>query len=105
MRPSESNVDFHVFVCTNKKEGKPCCADKGAHELRNELKKRFREHRDLKLKIRINAAGCLDKCASGIAAVLYPEGQWLEDIKIEDIDRLEELILSKARAALPSRLR
>jgi len=67
----------HVFCCTNQRpEGheRGCCASKGSERLRNYMKKRAKE---MGLKdIRINGAGCLDRCELGPCIVIYPEGIW-----------------------------
>jgi (2Fe-2S) ferredoxin len=38
--------------------------------------------------VRANAAGCLDACERGIAAVVYPEGAWYGEIKLEDVEEI-----------------
>src|SRR5690348_2661776 len=56
----------HVFCCTNTRPpGHPrgCCSEKGSEKLRNYMKVRAKE---LGLAdLRINAAGCLDRCELG----------------------------------------
>jgi (2Fe-2S) ferredoxin len=42
-------------------------------------------------KIRVNKAGCLDRCADGPVMVVYPEGIWYTLI---DQDDVEEIIQS-----------
>jgi (2Fe-2S) ferredoxin len=39
-------------------------------------------------KIRINKAGCLDRCEEGPVLVVYPEGIWYTYIDEEDIDEI-----------------
>lgn len=67
----------HVFCCTNKRpagDERGCCLDRGGGGLRNYMKDRCKE---LGLAdIRINAAGCLDRCAFGPVMVVYPDGVW-----------------------------
>ena len=79
----------HVFVCENvRADGHPrgCCADKGSVELRSYMKARAKE---LGLKgIRINGAGCLDRCELGPTLVIYPEGVWYACTSKADIDRV-----------------
>lgn len=81
--------DAHVFVCTNRRPaGHPrgCCAEKGADELRDYMKSRAKA---LGLKnVRINAAGCLDRCELGPTLVIYPEGVWYGYRSKEDIDEI-----------------
>lgn len=39
-------------------------------------------------KIRINTAGCLDRCSEGPVLVIYPEGTWYTYVDNEDIDEI-----------------
>lgn len=82
----------HVFVCTNRRpDGHPkgCCATKGGEEVRQAFKKGLAE-RGMKGRMRANAAGCLDMCPFGVAAVVYPEGTWYTHLKLEDVQPIIE---------------
>jgi (2Fe-2S) ferredoxin len=39
-------------------------------------------------KVRVNRAGCLDRCEQGPVCVVYPEGIWYTYIDEEDIDEI-----------------
>lgn len=83
------NLEAHLFVCTNKKEKGECCADKGGAELRNRLKEICQdESRGWHGRVRVNASGCLGRCSEGIAAVLYPKGEWFTKLKATDTETL-----------------
>ena len=41
-------------------------------------------------KVRVNKAGCLDRCAAGPVAVVYPEGTWYTYVDAADIDEIVE---------------
>ena len=41
-------------------------------------------------KVRVNKAGCLDRCAGGPAVVVYPEAVWYTFIDNSDIDEIVE---------------
>jgi (2Fe-2S) ferredoxin len=41
-------------------------------------------------KIRINQAGCLDRCELGPVMVVYPEGIWYSYVDEQDIDEIIE---------------
>lgn len=88
----------HVFCCVNERpDGHPrgCCKSKGAEKLRNYMKARAKE---LGLKdVRINQAGCLDRCELGPTVVIYPEGIWYSVASIEDAEAVlqEHLIGGK----------
>jgi (2Fe-2S) ferredoxin len=79
----------HVFVCTNERPaGHPrgCCKAKGSEKLRDYMKARAKE---LGLtRVRINTAGCLDRCELGPTMVIYPEGVWYRPQSVADIDEI-----------------
>ena len=80
----------HVFFCTNQRpNGESCCQDFDAQHLRDYAKQRCKElgiHKDG--QVRINNAGCLNRCESGPVLVVYPEGVWYSYIDQEDIDEI-----------------
>jgi len=80
----------HLFVCTNqRKDGKTCCADFGAEKARAYLKQRCKElgiHG--KGEVRINDAGCLDRCEEGPVLVVYPEETWYTYVDREDLEEI-----------------
>jgi len=39
-------------------------------------------------KVRVNKAGCLDRCEEGPVCVVYPEGIWYTYIDEEDVDEI-----------------
>lgn len=41
-------------------------------------------------KVRVNQAGCLDRCEEGPACVVYPEGVWYTYIDEDDVDEIIE---------------
>lgn len=82
----------HVFFCTNCRDGeRECCADKGAVEARAYVKSRIKE---LGLngagRVRINDAGCLDRCEEGPVLVIYPDEVWYTYVDREDLDEIIE---------------
>lgn len=89
MSVEEPYFRAHLFCCTNQRpEGheKGCCASKGSEKLRNYMKRRAKE---LGLAdIRINSAGCLDRCAEGPAVVIYPEGVWYSPKNEQDCEEI-----------------
>jgi len=87
----------HIFFCTNRREdGRQCCQDAGASEARAYAKQRSK---DLGLAgeggVRVNTAGCLDRCAEGPVAVVYPEGVWYTYVDKEDIDDIVDQHLAR----------
>lgn len=85
-----SYYEHHVFFCCNQRDGgKQCCNDQGASDLRDYAKAKVKE---LGLagegKVRINLAGCLDRCPDGPVMVVYPEEVWYTYIDKSDIDEI-----------------
>ena len=81
--------EAHVFCCTNRRPaGHPrgCCAEKNGEALRDHMKSRAKA---LGLKnVRVNNAGCLDRCELGPVLVVYPEETWYTYVDREDIDEI-----------------
>ena len=81
---------YHVFFCINQRDdGSECCQRFDASALRDYAKARSKE---LGLAgkggVRINTAGCLDRCAEGPVIVVYPEGVWYTYLDRDDIDEI-----------------
>jgi len=80
---------LHVFCCTNERpEGHPrgSCARRESVKLRNYMKARVKE---LGIEgVRINSAGCLDRCELGPAVVVYPDGIWYRMESLADVDAI-----------------
>jgi len=87
---------LHVFCCMNERPAgheRGCCKEKGAVRLRNYMKARAKE---LGLEgVRINQAGCLDRCELGPTLVIYPEGVWYHYRSIEDAEEILQTHLLK----------
>jgi (2Fe-2S) ferredoxin len=47
--------------------------------------------------VRINSAGCLDRCEEGPCIVVYPEGTWYTYVDEKDIDEIIDEHLVKGR--------
>ncbi len=92
-----SYYKHHVFFCTNQRDdGRRCCEHAGATELRAYAKARIKELGiSGKDQIRINTAGCLDRCGQGPVIVVYPEETWYTYKNKQDIDEIIEQHLLK----------
>jgi len=82
----------HVFFCLNQRaNGESCCMDKGAEAAFDHMKARVKK---LGLsgqeKVRINRAGCLDRCGEGPLLVVYPQAIWYTFVDNDDIDEIIE---------------
>lgn len=96
---AEPRYKYHVFFCINQRDnGKPCCADKGSVAMREYAKERVKA---LGLagagRVRINQAGCMDRCSEGPTIVVYPEGVWYTYADRNDIDEIIEEHLVNGR--------
>lgn len=84
----------HIFFCVNDRgEGadRPSCNQCGSALMRDYAKKKVKA---LGLagpgQIRVNQAGCLDRCEEGPACVVYPEGIWYTYVDEHDVDEIIE---------------
>ncbi|NNJ96050.1 MAG: (2Fe-2S) ferredoxin domain-containing protein [Gammaproteobacteria bacterium] len=85
-----SFYQYHVFFCTNERQqGEQCCEQCNATAIRNYAKDRIKQ---LGLagpgNVRINTAGCLDRCELGPVIVVYPEEVWYTYLDREDVDEI-----------------
>ncbi len=81
---------YHIFFCTNmRNDGRKCCEQAGAQQLRDYAKAKIKA---LKLSgkgaVRVNSAGCLDRCGAGPVIVVYPDEAWYSYQSEKDIDEI-----------------
>lgn len=94
-----SFYQHHVFFCTNQRaNGENCCANHRAAELHAYAKKKVAA---LGLngagRIRMNKAGCLDRCELGPILVIYPDETWYTFMDESDIDEIIDSHLIKGQ--------
>ncbi len=82
----------HIFFCLNQRDdARPSCAEHDAAKMQEHAKKRCKQLGLLGPgQVRVNKAGCLDRCEEGPVAVVYPEGTWYTFVDKEDIDEIVE---------------
>lgn len=87
-----SYYKYHMFFCTNRREdGRACCEDHGAQTMRDYAKAKIKQLGMAgKDQVRVNNAGCLDRCDEGPVLVIYPEGVWYTYVDQDDIDEIIE---------------
>ena len=85
-----SYYQHHVFFCLNeRRNGDACCAQHDAQAALDHCKARVKaEGLAGPGGVRINKAGCLDRCAGGPVAVVYPEAVWYTFVDMDDIDEI-----------------
>lgn len=87
---------YHLFFCTHSREdGTPYCEQHDANSLREYAKQKVKQ---LKLKkVRVNNAGCLNRCKFGPMLVVYPEGVWYRYQTTADIDEIIQSHLQQGK--------
>lgn len=94
-----SYYERHIFFCLNeRKNGETCCAQFKAQEAFDRCKALVK---DANLsgpgQVRVNKAGCLDRCAAGPVVVVYPEAVWYSYVDTADIDEIVESHLKNGK--------
>ena len=82
----------HIFFCLNQREnGDDCCARHDAQAAFDRCKSQVKAAGlSGPGQVRVNKAGCLDRCAAGPVAVVYPEAVWYSYVDASDIDEIVE---------------
>jgi len=82
----------HIFFCLNERDSSEAsCAQHGAKAGFDHCKARVKQAGIAGPGgVRVNKAGCLDRCAGGPVAVVYPEGVWYTYVDKDDIDEIVE---------------
>ena len=90
--PARSYYERHIFFCLNeRKGGEECCAHHRAQEGFDRCKSQVKAAGlSGPGQVRVNKAGCLDRCAGGPVAVVYPEAVWYTYVDASDIDEIVE---------------
>ena len=90
MVENKSYYERHIFFCLNQREsGEECCAQHQAQAAFDRCKSQAKSLGLLgQGKVRVNKAGCLDRCAGGPIAVVYPEAVWYSYVDEQDIDEI-----------------
>ena len=86
MKQDVSPYICHIFICTNDRRGeRKSCADGNSPALKDRFKEAV-EKRGWKPRVRVSQSGCLGLCAKGPNVILYPQGIWFSDCRLEDVD-------------------
>lgn len=90
MSENKSYYERHIFFCLNQRDnGEDCCAQLKAQAAFDRCKSQAKTMGLLGPgKVRVNKAGCLDRCAGGPIAVVYPEGVWYSYVDVHDVDEI-----------------
>ena len=85
-----SELKAHLFICTSCTYNRPDGVESSpeeAYKMRKNLKTRVRELFSKK-EVRVSASTCLGECEHGIAAVMYPKGEWTLGLRPADEDKM-----------------
>ena len=89
---ARSYYQRHIFFCLNQRDnGQACCAKLDAQAAFDHCKALVKAAGLAGPgQVRVNKAGCLDLCAAGPVAVVYPEAVWYSFVDTSDIDEIVE---------------
>jgi len=89
----------HIFFCLNQRDnGESACTQHGAQAGFEHCKSRVKADGLVGPGgVRVNKAGCLDRCAGGPVAVVYPEAVWYTYVGSEDIDEIVDSHLKNGK--------
>ena len=85
----------HILFCLNeRKNGEAACAQHAAQAAFDHCKKLVKEAGLTGPgAVRVNKAGCLDRCAGGPVAVVYPEAVWYTYVDQHDVEEIVQVHL------------
>lgn len=88
----KSYYERHIFFCLNERSsGQECCSAHRAQDAFDHCKNLVKAAGlSGPGQVRVNKAGCLDRCAAGPVAVVYPEAVWYTYVDNHDIDEIVE---------------
>ena len=89
----------HVFFCLNERSNcENACGHHGAQQAFDRCKAQVKAA-DLAGPggVRVNKAGCLDRCSAGPLMVVYPQGTWYSYVDANDIDEIIESHLKRGQ--------
>ncbi len=97
--PAPSYYKHHIFFCLNERtNGEASCGPHGARGMYERCKAKVKE---LGLAqpggVRVNQAGCMNRCQGGPVCVVYPEAVWSTWVDADDIDEIVESHLKDGR--------
>ena len=92
----------HLFVCTNARHDacRKSCNDHGEADAALDFLRGQAKEMGLigPGKLRISSTGCLGRCESGPAMVIYPEARWYTYVDEEDLQEILDQDLAGGKA-------
>ncbi|HTX55183.1 MAG TPA: (2Fe-2S) ferredoxin domain-containing protein [Candidatus Baltobacteraceae bacterium] len=84
------NYRHHIFVCVNQRppgHPKGDCATKQSRDLLRKFQEET-EKRQLWETVAVSGSTCLGACMQGPVVVVYPEGTWYGQVKVQDVEEI-----------------
>ena len=99
MSDSDSYYQRHIFFCLNERTGgEASCSQHDAQAAFDRCKQLVKAAGlSGPGQVRVNKAGCLDRCAGGPVAVVYPEAVWYSYLDQQDIEEIVESHLKNGK--------
>jgi (2Fe-2S) ferredoxin len=87
---NSSYYERHIFFCLNEREnGEASCGQHNARQAYAHCKAQVKAAGLAGPgKVRVNQAGCMNRCSAGPVAVVYPEAVWYTYVDQQDIDEI-----------------
>ena len=94
-----SYYERHIFFCLNDRtNGEDSCSHHNAQAGFDRCKSRAKAEKLMGPGgVRVNKAGCLDRCAGGPVAVVYPEAVWYTYVDADDVDEIVDSHLKNGK--------
>ena len=88
----------HILVCVNEKENnKDCCGKVQGYEIFRALKD-WTKLNGLSGSVWVTRTGCLGFCNNiGATVVIYPDQIWFKEVKINEVEKIKEMIMESLR--------
>lgn len=88
----------HIFFCLNERDDEPSCAEHDARGAYDRCKSQVKASGLAGPGgVRVNQGGCMNRCAAGPVAVVYPEAVWYTYVDQSDVDEIVESHLKNGR--------
>jgi (2Fe-2S) ferredoxin len=92
MKSRKTPYKCHLFVCTRSRNGEEkSCADGDSTAIKSMLKDAINE-RGWKGIVRVSESGCQGVCSVGPNVMIYPQGNWLTQVKPTDVPDILNIV-------------
>ena len=94
-----SYYKHHIFFCLNERaDGDVSCGPHGARDAYEHCKAKVKEEGLAGPGgVRVNQAGCMNRCQGGPVCVVYPEAVWYTYVDEQDVEEIVQSHLKNGR--------